>query len=88
MRVVAVASFKAKNGQVARSMRTSYKNFLQQADVGMCSRGMRQLVDDKSVVICEQDCCKLIDKTSLSRGLLQAVSTSCNKSANDKLQQA
>ena len=57
---------------------------LQQADVRMRSHGLRQLVDDKSVASCQQVCCKLINLT----GLLQLVLTSCNKSANDKLQQA
>ena len=38
--------------------------------------GLRQLVNDKTVANCQQTC------------LLQVVSTSCNKSANGKLQQA
>ena len=33
---------------------------------------------------CQQTCCKLI----ISTGVLQLVPTSCNKYANDKLQQA
>ena len=44
--------------------------------------------DDKSVTSCQQTFWKLIVKPFLSTGLLQVVSTSCNKSANDKLQQA
>ena len=40
--------------------------------------------DSKSVASCQQTCCKLIFSTDL----LQVVSTSCNKYANDKLQQA
>ena len=36
------------------------------------------------VVSCQQTCCKLI----ISTGMLQLVSTSRNKFANDKLQQA
>ena len=43
-----------------------------------------QRVDDKSLASCQHACCMLIVKT----GLPQAVSTSCNKSANDKCQQA
>ena len=43
--------------------------------------GLRKLVTS-----CQQSCCKLIFKNST--GLLQVVSTSCNKSANDKLQKA
>ena len=39
--------------------------------------------DNKSVASCQQACCKLI----ISTGLLQLVSKSCSKSANDKLQQ-
>ena len=49
----------------------------------MRSYGLRQLVDDKSIASCQQTCCKLI----ISTGFLQVVSTSYNKSANDKLQQ-
>ena len=45
----------------------------------MRSHGLRQLVTTS----CQQTCCKLI----ISTGLLQVVSTSWNKSANDKLQQ-
>ena len=40
--------------------------------------------DNQSFTSCQQTCCKLI----ISTGLLQVVSTSCNKSANDKMQQA
>ena len=40
--------------------------------------------ENKSVAICQQTCCKLI----ISTDLLQVVSTSCNKSENDMLQQA
>ena len=63
----------------------------QQADIRMRSHGLRQLVDDKSVASCQQTCCKLstdllqVDcQNLLSTGLLQVVSTSCNKSANEK----
>ena len=42
---------------------SSYNNLLKQADVRMCSHGLRQLVDKKSVASCQQTCCKLIDKT-------------------------
>ena len=45
----------------------------------MRSHGLRQLVDDKSVASCQQTCYKLVNLT----GLLQIVSASCNKSAND-----
>ena len=48
----------------------------QQADIRMRLHGLRQLVNDKTVANCQQTC------------LLQVVSTSCNKSANGKLQQA
>ena len=51
--------------------------------------------DKKSVTSRQQACCKLstdllqVDYYNLSStGLLQVVSTSCSKSANDKLQQA
>ena len=59
---------------------------LQQVDIRMRSYGLRQLVDDKSIASCQQiiaDSCKLI----ISTGFLQVALTSCNKSANDKLQQ-
>ena len=41
-------------------------------------------VVNRVVARCQQTCCKLI----ICTGLLQLVSTSCNKSANDKLRQA
>ena len=72
-----------KNAQVATNLLPSCNNLLQQADIRMRSHGLRQLVDKKSVASCQQACCKLVILT----GLLQVVSTSCNKSANDKLQQ-
>ena len=34
-----------------------------QAHIRMCSHGLRQLVDDKSVACCQQTCCKLVVKT-------------------------
>ena len=54
-----------------------------QADVKM--HGFQQVVYDKSVAtdVLQVDCQDL-----LSTGLLQVASTSCNKSATDKLQQA
>ena len=52
----------------------------EQANIRMRSRGLRQLVDNKSVACCH-DCQNL-----LSTGLLQVVSRSCNNSANDNLQ--
>ena len=68
----------AKNAQVGTSLLTSCNNLSQQADFRMRSHGLGQLG------IYQQTCCKLI----ISTVLLQVVSTSCNKSANDKLQQA
>ena len=65
--------------QVVTSLLASCNNFLQQADIRMCLYGLQQLVDDKSVASCQQTCCKLVNLT----GLLQIVSASCNKSAND-----
>ena len=51
-------------------------------------------VNNKAVASCQQTCCKLstdllqVDcQNLLSISLLQVVSTSCNKSTNDKLQQ-
>ena len=73
---------------------TVYASF-NKSDIRMRSHGLRQLVDDSFVASCQQTCCKL--STDLlqvechdlfSTGLLQVVSTSCNKSANDKLLQA
>ena len=56
-------------------------------DIRMRSRGLRQLVDDKSVASCQQTCCKLIVKTCYPQAcckLFQQVGislqmTSCNK---------
>ena len=61
----------------------------EQADIRMRSYGLRQLVDNEFqlfqvvniLVAC--DCQNL-----LSTALLQVDSTNCNKSANDRLQQA
>ena len=51
--------------------------------------GWQKLVDDKSVAICQHaDLLQVDCQNLLSTGLLQVVSTSYNKSANDKLQQA
>ena len=47
----------------------------------MCSHGLRQLVDDKSVPSCRRTCSRL-----LSTGVLHFVLTTRNKSANNKLQ--
>ena len=49
---------------------------------------MRQLVDDKSVASLSIDLLQVGCQNLLSTGLLQVVSANCNKSANDKLQQA
>ena len=51
----------------------------------MRSLDLRQLVDDKSFASCQQDLLEVDFQNLLSTGLLQVVSTSCNKSANDKL---
>ena len=68
-------------------------NLLQQADVRMRSHDLPQLVTASLLkvvnrlvasLLFQQVCCKLIIFT----GLLQIVSTGCNKPANDKLQQA
>ena len=82
------ACYTAKNGRHCNKFvdilqQTCY----QQADIRMRSHGLRQLVDDKSVASCEQTCASCCQNL-LSTGLLQVVSTRCNKSANDKLQQA
>ena len=42
-------AYTAKNAPVATSLLTSCKNLFQQADISVCSHGLRQLVDDKSV---------------------------------------
>ena len=86
--------------QVVTSLLTSCNNLSQQTDVRMHLQGLRQQVScklstgllqvvNRPVASCQQTCCKLISSTGkLSTNLLQLVSTSCNKSANDKLQQA
>ena len=53
----------AKNVQVAKSPLTSFNIRDQQADTRMRSHCSVQLVDDKPVVSCQQDCCTLIVKT-------------------------
>ena len=59
------------------------------ADVRMLMYGFQYLVDNRSVASCQQIFCKLsVNLNLLSTGLLQVVSTSCNKFENDKLQQA
>ena len=76
--------YTTKNTQTATSLLTSCKNLLQQADIRMRSHvDFQELIEGKSVANCQQTC-KLILKTDS----LQTVSTSCNKSANDELQQA
>ena len=59
---------------------TSRKRLCQPADIRMHSHPLRQLADENLLQV---DCQNL-----LSTGLLQVVLTSCNKFANDKLQQA
>ena len=83
--------YTAKKARVTTRLFTSCNNLLQQADIRMRSHGFRQLVTtslllvvNRLVASCQQTCRKLV----ISKGLLQVVSTSCNKSANDKLQQA
>ena len=44
------------------------------------------IVDDKTVAKLSTDLLQVDCQNLLSTGLLQVVSTSCNKSANDKLQ--
>ena len=51
----------------------------QQVDIRMRSHGVRLLVDDKSVASCQQTCCKVYCQNLLATGLLQVVSTSCDK---------
>ena len=51
------------HNQHAASLLTTCTNVSQQADSKMRWRSLRQLVDDKSAVICEQTCCKLSGKT-------------------------
>ena len=68
------AIYTAKNAQIATNLLTSWNNLLQQADIRMCSHGLRQLVDDKSVANCRRTCCKLIVQPCYEHaGLLQVV---------------
>ena len=76
--------YTTKNAQIATSLLTPCNILLQQADIKMRSPGLRQLVDDKSV-------CKLstgLLQVDYFNKLVELASTSCNKSANDKMQQA
>ena len=54
-----------KNAQVATSLLTSCNKIVinKPIYIRMRSRGLQQLVDDKSVSSCQQTCCKLIVKT-------------------------
>ena len=83
--------YTAKNAQVATSLLTSCNNLLQQAyqDAFIW---LATACNNRSVALCQQasvvasyqrNCYKLISST----GMLQLVSTSCFRSANDKLQQ-
>ena len=67
-----------KNANYNKSVDILQQTCCQQADIRMDSHGLRQLIDDKSVASCQ------IVKTC---SYPQVVSTSYNKSANDKLQQ-
>ena len=81
-----------KNAQVVTNLLTSCNNLLQQVDIMQDAFPcLRQLVTTSLLQFvkrlgasCQQTCYKLIISTSLS----QVVSTSFNKSAIDKLQQA
>ena len=79
-----MTQYTAKNVQVLRLL-TSWNNLLQQADIRIHLHGLQQLVTtsllqvvNKLVASYQQTCCKL----TISTGLLQSVSTSCNESAN------
>ena len=71
-------------GYTDKSCNKSVYILLQQADTDQDAFASLATAVKRLVAGCQQTCCKLIIPT----GLLQVVSTSCNKSANDKLQKA
>ena len=82
-----------KSAQVVTSLLISYKpisGYVRMACDSLLQQVCCKLSTDLLQVVnwlvasCQQTCCKLI----ISTGMLQVVSTSCNKSANGKLQQA
>ena len=54
----------------------------------MHSHGLRKLVDDKSVASYQQTSCEFIAQTCYPKACCNLFRPSCNKSANDTLQQA
>ena len=74
----------AKITQVAASLLTSRSRLVIIKPISMCSHGLRQRVDDKSVVeSCRQTFSKLVVKTPYPQAfMLQVISTSCSKFAN------
>ena len=78
--------YTAKNMQFATSLLTSCNNLLQ-ADIRMHLHDLRQLIANQSVA-CNQQTYAIWLSSLLPTGLLQDISTSCNKSSNDNLQQA
>ena len=76
--------YTAKNAKIGTSLLTTCNNLSQQTDITMRSHRLRQLVTTTLLQVVN----RLVSKLIISTGLLQVLSTSCNKSANDKLQQA
>ena len=77
-----------KNSPSETGLLTIPQTCHQQADIRMRSHGLRQLVDDKSVASCQQNCCKLIVKTCYPQAcckLFQQVITSLQMTSCNKL---
>ena len=80
--------YTAKNARVFQSLLTSCNNLLQQVNIRMYSRGLRSLVDDKSVASCQQTCCKLMVQTCYQKAcckLFQQIVTSLQMTSCKKL---
>ena len=58
-----VSSCTAKKRSYNKPVDILQQTCYRQAHIRMCSHGLRQLVDDKSVACCQQTCCKLVVKT-------------------------
>ena len=70
-----------------KSVDILHETYYQQADIRMRSHGLRQLVDDKSVVSYQLTCCKLIVKPSYPQAYcksFQQVVTSLQMTSRNK----
>ena len=77
-----------KGASCATDLLISCSIVLREDHIRICSHGLRQLVDGKSIASCQQTCCKLIVKTSYAQAyckLFQRVVTSLQMTSLLKL---